>query len=252
MNKLLPGTLLLAAFGLSGAAVADTQSWSGFYVGVNAGGGWSEIQSTVTPVGATSVSDFTSHELNHQINGGIFGMQGGYNWQYNRYVVGIEGGFDGASISGSRHKEDQSMLNPGPGGAINGYEAADTINRLASVVGRIGYVGGSGMLYVTGGPAWEKLTRTSMVNAEVAPAVYGVTADTNTNNTRTGYEMGIGYEWMLTQNLLMHVENSYYHFHNSSLDSATFGSCAVAGCGYNVSTRSNNVETLRLGLNFKY
>ncbi len=55
-------------------------NWSGFYMGVNGGYGWaSEKDPYVTPV----IGKF-------QPQGGLFGLQAGYNHQIGSYVVGVE------------------------------------------------------------------------------------------------------------------------------------------------------------------
>src|SRR5262245_45672143 len=79
----------LFTFGAAFASAADAQSgrfasypapvwsWSGFYLGVDAGYGWSNVDHSITVNGLavtvpTSATGFT---------GGIYG---GYNWQFNQ------------------------------------------------------------------------------------------------------------------------------------------------------------------------
>jgi outer membrane immunogenic protein len=58
-------------------------SWTGFYIGVNGGWGWSDLSSTNFANG----------------NGGMFGGQAGYNLQMGQFVGGIEADLDGTDIS---------------------------------------------------------------------------------------------------------------------------------------------------------
>ena len=98
MNKLLLAALLASvatgAFAADlptrkGAPPAPAQvyappfSWTGFYVGVNGGWGWSDLSST----------NFSNG------NGGIFGGQAGYNLQMGQFVGGVEADLDGTDIS---------------------------------------------------------------------------------------------------------------------------------------------------------
>src|SRR5215470_3428768 len=58
---------------------APAYDWSGFYIGLNAGGGWSQKCFTITnnngvPVGPAS-------EGCHTATGGLVGGQAGYRWQ---------------------------------------------------------------------------------------------------------------------------------------------------------------------------
>src|SRR5262245_14776846 len=62
-------------------------NWTGFYLGINGGGGWGS--STWDGVGNFSVS------------GGLIGVTGGYNYQFNQFVLGGEADIDWSGIKGS-------------------------------------------------------------------------------------------------------------------------------------------------------
>ena len=66
-------------------------NWTGFYVGINGGGGWgnSEWSSLVGSTGSFDVS------------GGLVGGTIGYNWQLGQWVFGLEGDIDWSDIRGS-------------------------------------------------------------------------------------------------------------------------------------------------------
>src|SRR5690242_11167254 len=66
------------------APVATT--WTGFYAGLNAGGGWANVS-----------SDNVSSDLSGFVGGG----QLGYNWESGNWLLGIEGDFQGSSQSTS-------------------------------------------------------------------------------------------------------------------------------------------------------
>ena len=82
-------------------------TWTGFYVGVNAGGIW--------PSGGRSASLFDPNAgidggfvnagfpggLGSQSAGFIGGGQAGYNWQTGAFVLGVETDFDGSTLSKS-------------------------------------------------------------------------------------------------------------------------------------------------------
>ena len=68
-------------------------SWSGAYVGINAGYGFGKSQWTDSASGAsTNIFD---------INGGLAGGTAGYNWQSGGWVYGLETDFDWSGIKGS-------------------------------------------------------------------------------------------------------------------------------------------------------
>src|ERR1700744_5738705 len=68
--------------------VAVVPLWTGFYVGGNVGGGWSQKTFTdnfIPPFGAI---DATPHPT-----GWVGGLQAGYNYQVNSTLFGFEGDF---------------------------------------------------------------------------------------------------------------------------------------------------------------
>ena len=65
---------------------------TGFYVGVNGGGGWGRTDWFFNVVGTTA---------NHDSSGGLAGGQIGYNWQTGPWVFGVEADGDWANINGS-------------------------------------------------------------------------------------------------------------------------------------------------------
>ena len=102
-------------------------SWTGFYVGINGGGGF-----------GTSNWDSTG---SRNISGGLVGGTVGYNYQFGHAVVGVEGDMNWADINGS-------TTNACPAGC----KTSDSW--LATVRGRLGYAADRFMPYVTGGAAF--------------------------------------------------------------------------------------------------
>ena len=76
-------------------------SWSGFYLGVNAGYAWGTSDMHV-PAADTSLSLDT--------NGGIYGGQIGYNYQIDNWVLGAEVSFSGSNADGSATCPTSSSL----------------------------------------------------------------------------------------------------------------------------------------------
>lgn len=108
---------------------AAPYSWTGFYVGVNGGGGWGGSKWS-NAAGWNGVAD---------VSGGLVGGTVGYNVQMNQAVFGLEGDLDWSNIRGST-----------PCGATT----CETRNGwLGTVRGRVGYAFDRFMPYVTGGLA---------------------------------------------------------------------------------------------------
>jgi outer membrane immunogenic protein len=68
--------------------VMNPFSWTGFYVGVNAGAIWVRSSETETDPAFITTPDTTDY------SGFIGGVQAGYNWQFSSIVLGLEGDFD--------------------------------------------------------------------------------------------------------------------------------------------------------------
>jgi outer membrane immunogenic protein len=182
--------------------------WTGFYVGLNAGGTWSQSNSVYTssfPVAATgdtalnagsaaylasSMALGASGIVSTGNNGGfIGGGQIGYNWQfYNSFVAGVEADIQGIASSRS-NAATASVLSLGgdnpnffftnPAGVpdllattISSYKQLDYIG---TVRGRLGYlVTPTLLVYGTGGLAYGGVSlRTSIFQGNTDCANFG-------------------------------------------------------------------------------
>jgi outer membrane immunogenic protein len=141
--------------------------WSGFYLGINGGGGWGGAR-----------SDLTGH---FGTSGGLAGGTAGYNWQLGRWVLGLEGDIDWSDVGGN------SSANNCPAGC-------SVENKwLGTARGRVGYAFGSWLPYVTGGLA------VGDVNA-------GATGFSGTDSTQTGWAAGAGVEYGVSRNVSAKLE----------------------------------------------
>src|SRR6202050_2239748 len=107
--------------------MVQAYNWTGFYLGLNGGGGWGD-----------SHWEGTGHA---DLSGGQVGGTAGYNWQLGRTVLGLEADIDWNHMQGS-------TACPAWGGSCSTTETW-----LSTVRGRAGYAFGSVLPYVTGGLA---------------------------------------------------------------------------------------------------
>jgi outer membrane immunogenic protein len=70
------------------AVVAAVYDWSGFYIGLNAGGASSRDCLTITSTAGTAVTPHS--EGCHNATGAVVGGQLGYRWQSASWVFGLE------------------------------------------------------------------------------------------------------------------------------------------------------------------
>ena len=140
--------------------VSPVLDWTGFYVGVNGGGGWGHSWSDLTGGFHTS--------------GGVVGGTAGYNAQFGSWVLGLEGDLDWSDVGGTSNAAGC------PGcGVQNDW--------LGTARGRVGYAFGNFLPYVTGGLAVGDVNAT-------APGFTGQT------NTQVGWAAGAGAEYALSRN----------------------------------------------------
>jgi outer membrane immunogenic protein len=151
--------------------MAPAYNWSGFYLGINGGGGWGH-----------SNWDTSSDRIG--LSGGLAGGTAGYNWQIGSAVLGVEGDIDWANLKGT----NASTLCPA------GCSTSDTW--LSTVRGRAGYAFGGVLPYVTGGLAVGDIRAAT-------PGFAGA------SNTSAGWTAGAGIEFGLTGNWSAKAEYLY-------------------------------------------
>jgi len=131
-NKLLSATAIALALATGSALAADLPSrkeapvyvapapvatWTGFYAGLNLGGGWSSqggnnsylpYADSTFGLGSTPVAGLAPNlfflpgggTTGNNTGGVVGGGQIGYNYQMNQFVLGVETDFQGTSITG--------------------------------------------------------------------------------------------------------------------------------------------------------
>jgi outer membrane immunogenic protein len=254
------GPVHAADLALKASPLPPPPSWTGLYIGANGGWGWSNTNASETPFGVAAIGDIAPQSLSVATKGAVFGGQLGYNWQVSNWVLGVEGDYDGASINGSQQAVFNSLT--GIAGSTNGYMVRDNINSLASIRGRLGYTWGPGLLYFTGGGAWENVQTDVMISGQTAPFINGVSGTGSFSNTRSGFVVGGGLEWQVARNWTVRAEYLYYDFNGGGTNQAvTLASCNTgpAGgfgpggppCGANAGNANNNTSVFRLGANYK-
>jgi outer membrane immunogenic protein len=207
--------------------VAAAYNWTGFYLGIEGGGGWSRDQRTYEPPNPP-LGAFT----NERLGGGLAGGLIGYNWQLpgNKFLLGVEGSFDWVDINGS---------GPCPNPA---FTCAEKLNQLYSGTGRIGYVWGNALLYAKGGYAWTEVAYHATYLPDPGPF------DGGGNVRRDGWVVGGGVEYMFAPCWSAKVEYDYYDF--GSRTSATDS----GGAHHLLTDKDSNLtaQTLKVGFNYHF
>jgi outer membrane immunogenic protein len=219
------------------AAPVSAYSWSGFYLGGNAGAKWANFDETfssgtLTPLGFTRDSDVTW----------LAGGQLGFMWQTGQFVFGIEGDMDATHL----HNSFTSA------GVVGPFVAGDTFavknDWQASARGRLGWAVDRTLFYITGGGAWANVKTT----ATFVP-VAGVNALTVLTNNRTmfGWTFGGGIDYGIAPGWSIGAEYRFTRFdHNNG---NTLGTLAgvVSPIAFNTHLDTNEV-TARVNYHFNW
>lgn len=139
-------------------------SWSGFYLGLNAGYGFGK-SSWTNPATSVTTGDF-------DVKGPVAGLTGGYNFQTGSWVWGLEGDIDYSGIKGST-----TVACPTTCTTKNSW--------LGTARGRFGYAGwGNWLPYITGGASFGNVKM-------------DIGGGTGESKTKVGWTAGAGVEYAL-------------------------------------------------------
>jgi outer membrane immunogenic protein len=217
-------------------------SWTGFYVGVNLGGGWRDTNNNnnnwapfVDPATGAVLFVPSWNGGNNNSGGVVGGGQIGYNFQFSPWlVVGVETDFQGTSI-GSGGNNNNWGWGLGLGLGNGGHEAR--LPWFGTVRGRLGVtpLDPHFLIYGTGGFAYGELQTTGIWNTF--------------NRTGTGWTAGGGIEWAFLPNWSAKVEYLYTDLSNFQNNDSWGGCGGLFGQGCNRHYRFN---TVRAGLNYHF
>jgi outer membrane immunogenic protein len=199
------------------APVAAPYKWTGFYIGADVGGAWGSGKETFSNGAPTGDSD---------PSGVIGGGYVGYNQQFGQLVVGLEGDVTASDVKGS-------FVNLGGltsvGGASFDWEEA--------IRARAGMAWDRALFYVAGGAAFADFTYKG--GPAPGPACCGF------SDSRTGYTVGAGVEYAVTDNLIARLEYRFNDF------GAAQGGLSPTFPGVIVKV-NNEYNEIRAGLEWKF
>jgi len=219
-------------------------NWTGFYVGLNAGGAWGSSAITTTlnptpnPPNNAAVAAADSPTVNS--SGFTGGIEAGYNWQLGRFVLGVEADFDYLGLKGSQSGGGAFPVGAGTFATSNSVQTS----WLFTARPRVGVLFGGLLLYGTGGLA---VTDPQFNSAKTDTFAQNEAASFST--TRVGWTIGGGGEYALGNGWSLKAEYLY----------ADFGSVSVAGFeplpGGGITFTHNvplTTNIVRGGINFKF
>lgn len=195
----------------------DTFSWTGGYIGVNAGYAGGKFKTTFDVY-----DDYDdSFSLSSNASGFIGGVQAGYNWQMDKMILGLETDFQASGLKSDSDIDNQINL-------------GTKINWFGTTRARIGYTPiDRFMVYATGGVAYGKVK--TFVST---PDYYSSQSD-----TKVGYTVGAGAEYAITNNVTMKTEYLYTDLGKLKIED---------DAGFRFGEAKSAFHTVRVGLNYKF
>jgi outer membrane immunogenic protein len=250
MKKIFLGAAALVALGMAAPAsaadlaarpytkapppmMAAIYDWSGFYIGINGGGGWSHKCWDITNDAGVIVSP-PFREGCHDASGAVAGGQIGYRWQASSWVFGLEAQGDWADLKGS----NISLFDPA---ARN----RSKIDAFGLFTGQIGYAWNNALLYVKGGAA---VTGDRYSVFDVPSGVEFARA----NETRWGAVVGAGVEFGFAPNWSVAFEYDHLFMGDRNINLTGRGAFGFAPGAFVATDRiRQDVDLATVRLNYR-
>jgi outer membrane immunogenic protein len=252
--------------------------WSGWYVGLNAGGGWSDNgignsftqgDCTFAPAScAAFASTFNSlfpQKFDTHPSGFIGGGQIGYSWQFvSAWVAGIEADFQGSDIRGTQSFANGPvpLFSPPSSDTVSlSGTGSQRIDWFGTLRGQVGWLAANTLLvYATGGLAYghtQTVVSFSGNFQEAAGGIIGIfpaTTALSQSRIKAGWAVGGGLEWMLAPQWSVKGEYLYYDLGHVTLDQ-TFDlqGTPPAHAAFNIHSDTHFRGSIaRLGVNYHF
>lgn len=255
-QKLLGGVTLLTLFEASGAIAAPplTPSWTGFYVGAHVGYSWGSVTGDTThavfvPTGSPFLPvvgpAFPALGRDIDPNGGLGGLQLGYNYQVGSVVYGAE-----ADITWTGQRDSFNFNGVAPNLNFEDFLYQETtaakLRYMGTVRGRLGYAYGAFLPYLTGGFAWGRMAMDLSWTASQKPAgccsIFATRSFAGSEaHTLFGWTVGAGFEYAFADRWSAKAEYLFVDLGNK-----TYFSGVPAGGSFGL-----HDQIVRLGINYR-
>jgi outer membrane immunogenic protein len=254
---------------------AAPTSWTGLYLGINAGAAWSDaglgfsgndpiFQSAFAGTAFTGGTAFgRPGDLDR--TGFTGGIQAGYNWQVApTWVIGFEADINSTDLDD--RSSSTGLITTGPPVATGTVRGSQDINWFGTLRGRIGVLPAPNvMLYATGGLAYGHVREAASFSVDSpgglnsggfsiqCPVANVACAVGSSSDTRVGWTLGGGAEFLVTRNVTFKAEYLYVNLGDDGVAAvATSPTAGLTAASFRTSFGDAEIHTVRLGLNYKF
>jgi outer membrane immunogenic protein len=219
------GPALAADMPLKAPGMAPVVSWSNCHIGGFAG--LKHTDDTTLFFGPPVVVPPVAGTDRFNATGAYAGGTVGCDYQFSSpFVIGVEADAGWSNL----HRHTLDILNPA-------FHFVVDESALATVRGRLGYLVGPGLLYVTGGGAWSRLKNSEFrVGGEFE----------SVSLTKSGWTVGGGYEAMFAPNWSLKLEYLFVDLGTASFPFIANG--GITGTNHLLEVREHVVK---LGVNYR-
>ena len=241
--------------------VPPSYSWTGCYIGANAGGAWEKVQNTLTATngappyfGVAVLPDVSRNGTGSLDSGGGFigGGQVGCNYQSGRFVWGVETDFDW--MHQHDHLGGRFVYSTDPTSPYF-LDVSNDEKWLWTVRGRIGVTATDRvLLYVTGGFAALRMDfRQTFSEPPFTTPPDGTPQVATFSKTKAGWTIGAGVEAGLWGNWSVKAEYLYAQFDGETVSGSFTGGVGVPrGATLANSLNDIHLQVARVGLNYRF
>jgi outer membrane immunogenic protein len=245
------------------APVPPVFTWTGFYVGGNLGGSFGRATTDF------SIAGLPFANTPQRLDGGVGGLQAGYNWQSGRGVFGWEADIQGTSQRGRSILGEFIPGTPGtpaipcifidgpntpcqPGTGIPGTPGIPAVNAViayhnalpwfGTFRGRLGFTAAERWLvYATAGLAYGDVTTNETLN------VNGAIVSLSNTALKLGWTAGLGIEKAIINGWIVRLEYLYIDF--GSVSDTLIGIAPITP----IATRSHVTDNIvRIGFSYGF
>jgi outer membrane immunogenic protein len=271
---------------LKAPAPVAPPTWTGFYVGGEAGYAWSNPADSWLP--NDNVSSFLSaggspilgtlpnqqpfvSPYNVKRSGVVGGLEAGYNWQIDpRWVAGLEADLNGSNFHGSGGSTSVLISSIFGGTTTNSLNTSQNVDWYGTFRGRVGWLAAPNLLiFGTAGLAYGRVAESAnhaftsanplggavSIVSPSASLVCTVNAGCYsgaTSSTNVGWVAGGGIEWMFDRHWSAKIEYQLVSLGSSTvLAVAPPANAGSPGSSFNVVFK-DQMNVVRAGVNYKF
>jgi len=241
--------------------------WAGFYLGVNGGYVGADRTASFTPndanVNAVTCGGFfggtCAGPADVSSNGGLAGVQVGFNWEVGSWLLGFETDINWANLHGT----GTSAFSLGAASAD--LAATEDLNWFGTARARAGVkLGENVLVYGTAGLAYggvhDSVALDSQAGASATGAGFGFSCIAgpacfagSSSQTATGWTAGVGVEYSFWGNISVKAEYLYMDLGSgAAVRAAALNGAGAVPSSFTAALNENEFNVFRLGLNYRF